>query len=634
MGKRTVTARFPGGALALLLALSPLPLPAPLQAQAPEPASPQSQAQQPQPLSSVADLRYGVALFHYYQDNYFDALSELMVADQRGGIQGHGDNPALVQGGLKLAFGMQTQARDAFNQLLDAGRPQQVRDTAWFYLGKLQYQQAQWDAAEASFDKVSNQSDPRLATELAAMRLQIWLRTDNYPQALASVSQAGAASTELSHYNLGVALARRGDAVAAQAQLAQVGLQPLASEPQTQKLQRALRDRALTASGYVHLQQGEYPEAEQKFQQVRLTGPYSDRALLGLGWAYASQDQWQKALSPWQALSRQSLQLPSALEAQLALPWAYEQLGADPQALQAFEAAEQTYQRELAAIDSLRQQLSADLLRQAIARDYQQHQSWLALQGPAALKPELAYLAELFARNDFQTRVQALRDLMAMQASLDQWRQRQAIYADLLVQRGDLRARKLAALESAGQLKQAPALTREGETLRHWLATVVSEKDYLALVTDQDSLDHLARVDQALANAEALEDAEALAQLRFYRGLLLWQAQEQFSDNLWTQKRQLMALAEGLEALKLRQQSLLQAIEQAPEIQPYQQRMSLLDQRLAAETVAVEQQLNAESDALRQQVVAALDDQRKRVKSYLARARLAIARLYDERLKP
>src|SRR5690606_22880375 len=59
------------------------------------------------PKNQVADLRYGVALYHYYQQDYLGALSELMVADARDGIQGHGDNPEIFVGGISLAFGME-----------------------------------------------------------------------------------------------------------------------------------------------------------------------------------------------------------------------------------------------------------------------------------------------------------------------------------------------------------------------------------------------------------------------------------------------------------------------------------------------------------------------------------------------
>ena len=97
------------------------------------------------PKSEVADLRYGVALYNYYQQEYIPAITELMIADARDGIHGHSNNPELIAGGISLAFGMQKHAEELFSHLLeDNNRPQNVRDAAWFYLGKLQYARGDW----------------------------------------------------------------------------------------------------------------------------------------------------------------------------------------------------------------------------------------------------------------------------------------------------------------------------------------------------------------------------------------------------------------------------------------------------------------------------------------------------------
>src|SRR5690606_38719302 len=122
------------------------------------------------PKSQVADLRYSVALYHYYQQDYLNALSELMVADARDGIQGHGDNPEIFVGGISLAFGMEKRAEAIFNELLqDARHPQSVRDAAWFYLGKLHYLRGHWLEAQQSFARVSDNFNPVLAAELKAL---------------------------------------------------------------------------------------------------------------------------------------------------------------------------------------------------------------------------------------------------------------------------------------------------------------------------------------------------------------------------------------------------------------------------------------------------------------------------------
>ena len=127
-----------------------------------------------EPLSSVADLRYGATLFEYYQGHYFEALSELMIAEERGGIQGHSDNPKLIEGGINLSFGMEQTAGEIFNALLSAdaegnfSRPLSVRNAAWFYLGKLRYLRGDWDGTEASFRNITGRFDKKLVSELEA----------------------------------------------------------------------------------------------------------------------------------------------------------------------------------------------------------------------------------------------------------------------------------------------------------------------------------------------------------------------------------------------------------------------------------------------------------------------------------
>ncbi|MBB3169758.1 tetratricopeptide repeat protein [Simiduia aestuariiviva] len=591
--------------------------------------------------SSVADLRYGVTLFEYYQQNYFAALSELMVAEARGGIQGHKDNPQIIAGAIGLAFGMEQRAGTAFSELLTENKPLNVRDTAWFYLGKLQYQQGDWQGARDSFDNISAEIDRSLARELSAMRLQIYLRNEDYQAAQILYNQLPDMGNwhELVNYNLGVALGRQGESINALTYLRAATSTPLRENPIEQKLQRALRDRAFTAMGYVHIQQGQYQKAIAAFNQVRLSGPYSDRALLGLGWAQAALENFELALAPWQKLNEGSLQQVSVLESMLAVPYAYEQLGADVAALDAYEGAEQIFVRELEKIQALRDQLAGDYLLEIIrSHGGQENQSWFALDTEVSLKPELAYLSEIFASNDFQSRVQAVRDLLFMQETLAQWQRKQEIYADLLVQRGLLRSEKVAAMQASGKMDQELPLREQAREIHGWLMQIEKNQDYIALVTDEDMLDQLDRIQGAQnALAQMQQAGESVEweqqQLDFYRGVLLWQAQEQFSANLWAQKRAVASLNSELDNLNRAGTSLRKAIDEAPEILPYQQRMLALDQRLAAATVAIDRQMLVEEQALHGQVIAALDAQQVRIKNYLARTRLSVARLYDERLK-
>ncbi|MBO6874737.1 MAG: hypothetical protein JJ874_13860, partial [Marinobacter sp.] len=76
-----------------------------------------AQAEDVQP-ERAKDLRYGWVLYEYHQGNAFEALTQLAVAREQGGIEGHGDHPALVEGGLMLSWGMTREASRLFTQLL------------------------------------------------------------------------------------------------------------------------------------------------------------------------------------------------------------------------------------------------------------------------------------------------------------------------------------------------------------------------------------------------------------------------------------------------------------------------------------------------------------------------------------
>ena len=264
-----------------------------------------------EPLTTVADLRYGAALYEYYQGNFFQALSELMVAKERGGIQGHKDNPDLIEGGISLSFGMQRKAGDIFADLLAAdadgkfNRPLEVRNSAWFYLGKLQYLQGDWNGTEQSFQRIAGKFDEELFPELEALVINLAIRREQLQEAEETIDDARDVETWLPYlyYNLGNAYARNQDFARAIEFYRRIEELPISREPVQREEQFILADRAFTAAGYCYILLGQYEEAIDEFIKVRLDSPFSSRALLGYGWAAAENEEFELALRPWQLLS-------------------------------------------------------------------------------------------------------------------------------------------------------------------------------------------------------------------------------------------------------------------------------------------------------------------------------------------
>ncbi|HSC67298.1 MAG TPA: hypothetical protein VLC79_06395, partial [Cellvibrio sp.] len=399
--------------------------------------------------TSVADLRYGVALYHYYQQDYIAALAELMVADTRDGIQGHGDNPELIAGGVSLAFGMQHHAEGVFTQILqDERRPQSVRDAAWFYLGKLHYTRGDWAAAEQSFARVSREFKPSLRAQMQALQINIRIRNNTFSELNLDNIHADELRTWNSYtlYNLGAAHARAGNFKTAQDFFTELSDIDVAEQPQRRKEQWALQDKAFTAIGYSYLAEKKYAAAIREFTKVRLDGVYANQALLGYGWAAVAQEEYDQALKPWQLLRTRSLMHPAVQESLLALPYAYEKLGAQGEAVSAYQSAEELLAREIQLIRDMRATLTEgelltligsepvsaedankmlrsdtpgdDALTAVVTDD---GQNWLKLDNTSIIKTRSAYLNELFAKNAFQIAVLELRDLLRLQTLLKNW---------------------------------------------------------------------------------------------------------------------------------------------------------------------------------------------------------------------
>jgi outer membrane protein assembly factor BamD (BamD/ComL family) len=420
------------------------------------------------PKTAVADLRYGVALYNYYQQEYIPAITELMVADARDGIHGHGNNPELIAGGLSLAFGMQNHAEQLFTQLLkDNSRPQNVRDAAWFYLGKLQYAKADWAGAASSFSRVSDKFNADLLAEMHSLQINLQIKqNDLTPFSIKKIEQDKLAQWEpYALYNLGAANARNGDMKTAKEYFNELTNLSFDSNSQSRTEYLTLLDKAHTAIGYTYLQDKSYLAAIEEFRKVRLEGMESNQALLGYGWAAIAQEKYAEAIKPWQVLQQRSLLFPAAQEALLALPFAYEKLNAPGDALREYENAENLLTQEIDLVRDMRETLtagelltlvsskpvSAGMLQElekknepgtltALITD--DGQNWLKLSGTSVIKTRSIYLRELFAQNDFQSAVLDLRDLLKLQKLLLEWRPKLTAYTELLHQKQEWRQQK------------------------------------------------------------------------------------------------------------------------------------------------------------------------------------------------
>lgn len=620
------------------------------------------------PKTEVADLRYGVALYHYYQQDYIPAITELMVADARDGIHGHGNTPELIAGGLSLAFGMQNHAEQLFTNLLqDNSRPQNVRDAAWFYLGKLQYAKGDWAGATSSFSRVSDKFNADPLAEMHALQINLQIKqNDLAPLSIKKIEQDKLSQWEpYALYNLGAANARNGDLKTAKEffnELTNISFANFSSEGSKQSRVEylTLMDKAHTAIGYTYLQDKSYSAAIEEFRKVRLDGMESNQALLGYGWAAIAQEKYAEAIRPWQVLQQRSLLFPAAQEALLALPFAYEKLNAPGDALREYERAETLLAQEIGLVRDMRETLTAGELltlvsSKPVSTEMLQElekknepgtltalitddgQNWLKLSGTSVIKTRSIYLRELFAQNDFQSAVLDLRDLLKLQTLLKAWQPKLAAYQDLLQQKQNWRQQKEQQLTQNALVQKQADMQKERAALAARINIIKSNNDYMALA-DTKTRKLFASVERSVATIERMKTAgqdtsEYESRLWVVRGVLLWRAAQDFSTNLSALESSLSQMDAAIAVSNASQEKIVSVIAKGQDLAPMFARIQSQQAQVDKQLIELNNLIDVRAEKLRNKVDAQLAAHEKRLNRYLAQSHLAVARLYDTALR-
>ena len=232
-------------------------------------------------------------------------------------------------------------------------------------------------------------------------------------------------------YNIGVSLVRLGQVEEGARVLDEVGQ----LDPENPDF-AALRDKANVALGYAWLQASRPVEAKPSLQRVRLEGPFSNKALLGVGWSDAEASNYEGALAPWLELRDRSLLDSAVQESLLAVPYAFAQLGADAQAAEHYNDAITAFNGEIARLTSSieaieKGELITELLGQhADSADDATGWYWRLEKVPDTV--ESRYLYELMASNRFQEGLKNYRDLLYLNRNLDHWVESLGAFDDIL----------------------------------------------------------------------------------------------------------------------------------------------------------------------------------------------------------
>jgi hypothetical protein len=571
----------------------------------------------------VANLAYGEVLYHFYQERYFDAIVHLTAALQKDPMEEQGGDAELLLGGLYLSYGMHDEAERVLNQLLQEKGNEALHDRVQFYLGKSRYRRGLQKAAEASLIQIKEALPAVQQQEQQLIYGQLLLDQSRDKEAITQLNKLQG-ETLLAHYgqyNLAIAQLRLGEIEKGKQVLEKLGRMEVADEESAM-----LRDQANLTLGSWLLQQGDLEQAKQYLSLIRINSMLSNDALLATGWGYAEEEDYPEALAHWVALSQQSTAEPVVQDALLAIPYAFLQLNAKPQAIEHYNNAIEVYQREMVEVAEVASTVQSD----AFTNRY--------LQPDVEVDEKLSnYLQPLVISHPFQTALQSLRDLQAIEQNLTLWSSNLGTFDTMLAARQQNYEQKLPLLERSTAVEEFQKLQQKQQQQRALVNQIRADTDALALANSKEkrALARVNGIENKLPQLAGEVDQEHAAQRsKFFRGILLWQANSDYQERLWSAEKGLRESEAILEQVQLQQNS-LKAIKDRQ-----QTTFSKLAKQITSAAGQIEylkpiviELVKKQRAEIRGASLAYLKQQQKRLESYLTQAQFAIAQIHDSALK-
>lgn len=376
----------------------------------------------------MEDPHIRAAQFDLFMGHPFAALTQLIADQKQDRIKYRPSQAQLALGGMYLEYGSHYRAAEIFQKLAESDQSSEIRDMAWYHLGRTQYQRGLNDQALKALESIQGELPVEAQQERLLLLATLLMQRQRFDEAVENLRQLGKQSLvqQLSEksvwatygrFNLGVALYQQGKEEEGRQLLEELGTMSANSEESL-----ALRDKANLTLAYNFLQKEDPEKAQQYFMKTRLEGPMSNKALLGLGRVYSAKELHKKSLAPWLKLIERDTSDPAVQDGLLAVPFAFGKLNAYKQALDYYQQALAAYKAEMEQVQQATVTVSSGVLVDNLARIMSGQEvgnRWFVSRLPDT--PGGRYLWQLFATNEFQESLKNYAQIRLSLGKLEQW---------------------------------------------------------------------------------------------------------------------------------------------------------------------------------------------------------------------
>jgi len=593
----------------------------------------------------LKDLYFGEALYYAFQGDWFGAIARLdtelmqhhgLDEPERDTLYYHINQAEFDVGDFELAYRMHQRAGRAIKAVIEGNVEEPVRNQAIFRLARIYFQKDQPVNALYAAERINGVVPPEIRDDLAFLRAQILMANGRFAEAATILKDLkDAKSLEgFSTYNLGIALLKDGKEIEGRQYLDRTG-----QINSNGALALAIKDKSNLVLGSKLLEEKNFEGAKEVLDRVRLMGPFSNRALLGSGWADAFQGRFERALVPWSTLVTREVTDASVQEAMLAVPYAYGKLDVYSKAAVMYGSALEKFSTEIDKLDaSIKSIREGHFLRALVREELKQDDNWVVKLRKLPQTPETYYLLKLMASHDFQESLKNYLDLEQLRKKLEAWEQDLDAFQEIIGQRRayyqpllPIIDRDFRRLDSQMRLRLEQ---RDRIEKRLKAMLVVPRPDYLATSKERIIREQIIKLESKLAAGSTSIPSEIEARINRLHGVLHWNIYTDYDRRLTEAYKHLRDLNHEVVRLKKQYNAFVRTRQAAT--QSYQgydhviRRQRFLIQKACEK---VRRLMARQGHMLETMAVNELTMRRDQLAEFQIKARFAMADSYDRAIR-
>lgn len=579
------------------------------------------------PTSPLPDrLSTGMMLFELHQGNYFDAI-----------VRSPNLNDEQVIFDLarsESAFGLTEQAKIRYDRLSNIGS-NKTKAASYFQLGVMAYHQSDWSTALQWFEKAEKNIDKKKLPELQYYKANVYIHLNKHNTAAHILGRMNPGSwSAYAYYNLAMSYATM-DSEPTRSIIALRVAEAL--NPKDTATLVELKDQTSLSAGYLAVQAEDYDKALSFLNQVRVESDLAPKALYMHGVANANKEQYRAAIQSWYRVKKYPLIDPGVSDAFLAIPYAYDKEGYSSKAISTYLEAISVFDKETRNIDKIIQEVTNKGANHVFFESSSLDDiEWFLSDSIATNTPKVAYFKLIMSDSRLHYLARQSIELEMLYQNLSLWEYNLSTYDDMLRDRIRGYKQRIKTTNTAKRKKQIDYISAKAKILEQELSDAGTTQDLLAVSAGRtlrrfESVEALTkRLDVLETTLTSRQYQDLSVRLERLRGIVKWEAQEQYERNLRLSEDTLASLEKEIARYQQGLNDFELLISKGPQrLEDLKHRVSSFKRTVKKRKSDVHRIRAEQNKILTEQVIALLSEKKSEFVTHHETAQQRLAHLYE-----